>query len=180
MISIDSILVLNHYLAVLGLVSLFFTIAIIADVYLQRKLERLMNRFGLLIAFFTAMTGTLMALFYSEVVGLIPCGLCWIERMFLFPQVALLGLAFIYRDVLIARYGILLSSLGLTVSLYHHYVQMGGTEFIKCPASGGDCAKRYIFEFDFVTFPLLAVFTFAFLIAVYVYVLKTRPAHPKS
>ena len=74
------------------------------------------------------------------------------------------------------RYGIVLSAVGLVISLYHHYIQMGGSEFVKCPAAGvgADCAKRFFFEFGFITFPFMSAILFAFLIALYMYILKVR------
>lgn len=58
---------------------------------------------------------------------------------------------------------------------------MGGSSFIACPSSGGDCAKRFMFEFGFVTFPLLAAILFAFLVVWYTYILKTRTnTHPTT
>ena len=115
-----------------------------------------------------------MTLVYSEGFGFVPCGLCWLERVFLYPQVFILGMALFYKEKVAARYGLLLSVPGLIISLYHHYLQMGGNKFIACPTSGGDCAKRIMFEFGFVTFPLLSAFLFLFLIVLYIYILKTR------
>jgi disulfide bond formation protein DsbB len=117
-----------------------------------------------------------MTLIYSEVFGFIPCGLCWLERIFLYPQVILLGVALATKDKVVSKYGIALSIPGMLVSLYQHYLQMGGAEFITCPVigAGADCAERILFEFGFMTFPLMSAFLFAFLIALYLYILKTR------
>jgi hypothetical protein len=53
---------------------------------------------------------------------------------------------------------------------------MGGIEFVKCPVAGvgADCAKRFMFEFGFITFPLLSGIAFLFLTILYIYILKTR------
>ncbi len=116
-----------------------------------------------------------MALIYSEVFGFVPCGFCWLERIFLFPQVFILLAALYFKDKLVARYGIVLSLIGLVIALYHHYLQLGGNAFVKCPAAGTvDCAKRIMFEFDFMTFPLLAASGFVLLSALYYYILRTR------
>jgi disulfide bond formation protein DsbB len=103
--------------------------------------------------------------------------------MMLYPQVIILGTALYIKDKTYASvYGIILSVFGLIISLYHHYLQMGGSQVIKCPAAGveADCAKRFFFEFDFMTFPLMSGILFLFLIVLYTYILKTRSVTPNS
>lgn len=126
--------------------------------------------FALPLATVTTFVSMVLALFYSDILGFVPCGLCWFQRIFLFPQ-AFIGLAALkVRDTVFAPlYGIVLSACGMVFALYQHYLQMGGSEGIPCPAAGAgaDCAERILFEFGFMTFPLLSAVTFAFLIALY-------------
>ncbi len=171
---IETIQKLNYILALGGIVGIFVTLALAYDLKTKRRLTVLVKCWAIVGAFFATLGSSIMTLVYSEYFGITPCGLCWSERIALYPQVLLLGMAYYYKDKLIARYGIGLSIFGLIVSLYHHYIQMGGSEFVKCPTSGGDCAKRFMFEFEFMTFPLLAAILFAFLIVLYIYILKTR------
>lgn len=171
---IETIQKLNYILALGGIVAIFVTIALAYDLKTKQRLSSLVKCYGLVVAFFASLGSSIMTLIYSEYFGITPCGLCWLERIALYPQVLMLGMAYYYKDKLIARYGIGLSVIGLVISLYHHYIQMGGSEFVRCPTSGGDCAKRFMFEFGFVTFPLLATILFAFLIVLYIYILKTR------
>ncbi len=166
---------LNFYLAVGGIGAFLFAIILIIDLKREQTLRPHIEKYGLHGAFLIALGSSVMALVYSETFGFVPCGLCWFERIFLFPQALLLLGALYMRDKGIAVYGILLSVIGLIISLYHHYIQMGGSEFVKCPAAGNvDCAKRILFEFDFVTFPLLGAAGFALLITLYYYIHKAR------
>ncbi len=166
---------LNFYLALGGVVAFLLAVILIIDVKREQALRQYVERFGLIASFLIAVGSSVMALIYSEVFGFVPCGLCWLERIFLFPQVFILGGAIYFRDALVARYGLILSSVGFIIALYHHYLQMGGTQFVKCPAAGAvDCAKRIMFEFDFMTFPLLAAAGFALLGALYYYILRIR------
>jgi disulfide bond formation protein DsbB len=166
---------LNFYLALDGILGFLLAVILIIDLYRERALVNVVKKYGLYVAFLVATGASTMALIYSDVFGFDPCGFCWLERVFLFPQVVLLLTAIYFKDQLIARYGLPLSLIGFVISLYHHYLQMGGNAFVKCPASGTvDCAKRIMFEFDFMTFPLLAAAGFAFLSALYFYILKTR------
>ncbi len=175
---IEAIQTLNYFLALAGIGGIIFTIFLFIDYLGKSVLRSLIAVYGLVGAFFAVVGSSFMTLVYSEYFGIVPCGLCWLERTMLYPQVVLRGVALYYKDKMVARYGIALSSLGLVVSLYHHYIQMGGSQFIKCPVAGAgaDCAKRFFFEFNFMTFPLLSAILFAFLIVLYCYLFKAQKA----
>jgi hypothetical protein len=65
-----------------------------------------------------------------------------------------------------------LSVCGALVALYHHFIQIGVGSALPCPASGGDCGKRIVFEFGYVTFPLMAFTIFAMIFVVFYIVRK--------
>lgn len=121
---------------------------------------------GLQIAGLAALVGSGLTLLYSEVFGFLPCGLCWLQRVFLYPQVFLLAVALVKKDAKVGDYIIALSIPGFLIALYQHFIQMGGNNFLPCPATPGavDCGKRLIFELGYITFPLMAATLFAFLI----------------
>lgn len=165
----------NFYLALGGIGAMLLTLILLVDAKRDQALAPLIKAYGLIAALSVSGGASLMALVYSEVFGFVPCGFCWLERVLLFPQVLLLLGAIYFKDALVARYGIILSDIGIIISLYHHYLQMGGNAFVKCPAAGTvDCAKRIMFEFDFITFPLVAAIGFALLSTLYYYILKVN------
>jgi disulfide bond formation protein DsbB len=173
----ETIELLNFILALGGVAMAFGAIVLFYD--LKSKTFSLRNpvtHFGLLGAFAISAVSMVMTFVYSEVFGFVPCGLCWLQRVFLYPQVILLGMALWRKDKNIAVYGIGLSIPGLVISLYQHYLQMGGSELIGCPTAGAgaNCAERILFEFGFMTFPLMSAFLFLFLIALYYYLLKIQ------
>lgn len=129
-------------------------------------------RFGLWIGLALAGAGTILAMYYSGVLGFEPCPLCWWQRIFLFPQVILFALALSKREKGIADYSIALSIIGGGIALYHHALQTIGAGVLPCPATGVSCAQRIIFEFGYVTFPLIAASLFALLIVVMLFVRK--------
>ncbi|MBX9765581.1 hypothetical protein K2X83_02980, partial [Patescibacteria group bacterium] len=79
--------------------------------------------------------------------------------------------ALFLKDMRAAWYSIWLSVFGAAVALYHHYMQVSENSGLPCPASGIDCGKRYIYEFDYVTFPLVAFSAFVFIIILMFFVL---------
>jgi disulfide bond formation protein DsbB len=163
----------NYFIATGGILLAFVGIILLIDSLRGNYLEKHIRQHGLYVAGLLIFVSTAMALVYSEVFGLVPCGLCWLERIFLFPQLILIAVAFYYKDTAFPRYGIALSVLGFTISLYHHIIQMTGNELVPCLASSGDCTRRYLFEYGFMTLPLLGAITFGFLIILYMYILRT-------
>ncbi|HEY4519442.1 MAG TPA: disulfide bond formation protein B [Candidatus Paceibacterota bacterium] len=129
------------------------------------------GRWGLWIGCVVSLGASLTTLYYSEVLGFTPCVLCWWQRIFLYPQVFLLGFAAHRKDAGMAFYSIVLSGLGLLVALYHHALQMGWVVTAPCAAEGTvSCAQRLLFEFGYITYPLMAASVFLFLIVLMLFV----------
>ncbi len=143
--------------------------------FLKKKvLSPYIARYGLLMVFIVGMVSAVLSLIYSESFGFVPCGLCWVERGLLYSLIIICGIALWkkytgVRDTSVADYGIGLSLIAGTIAFYHHYGQMSGGTFVVCPTAGvgADCARRLVFEFDYITLPLMAFTAFAFFIAVF-------------
>lgn len=119
--------------------------------------------FAFPVAFVASLIGSAITLFYSAVLGLEPCPLCWWQRVFLYPQVILFALAMWKKDVTITLYAIALSFVGGAIALYQHALQMLPGSGLPCPAAGVSCAQRFLFEFGYITYPLAALTLFTFL-----------------
>ena len=151
------------------------------------ELSRLTARYGILAGLALTLAALAMSLYYSEVLGFSPCGLCWTMRVFMYSQVFIFATALVKKDRSIADYIIVLSVAGLLVGLYQHYLQLGGANFLPCPASpeAADCAERILFEFGHVTFPWVGVSMFLFLIAAALHIRigekeGNSPSEPRS
>lgn len=160
----------------LGIGTLLLQIAslILIGALIGRKMSPFLSRItdyagrsALVLGFLLTAASVFLSLFYSEILGFAPCGLCWLQRVFIYPQMILWGMAFVKNDTKIADYIIGLSIPGLIVSLYQHYLQIGGSELIPCAQTllAADCAERTIFELGYITFPLMAGSLFVFMIA---------------
>lgn len=119
------------------------------------------------LGFFITLGGTVMSLFYSDYLNYAPCSLCWYQRVFLYSQVVLFGYAWYKKDRNILPYTLALSIVGGVVAIYHHLLQIGYNVYKPCSSApfAVDCAKPSFVEYGFVTFPLMAVVLFGFLIA---------------
>lgn len=169
-----TVVTLNYLIGVSTVLMQILSVGLIALYFLREQtLERLVARYALTISFLLACGGVVMSLIYSEYFGIVPCGLCWLSRIALYPQAVLFLIAAWKKDRQIAIYAIALSVFGLAVSAYHHYIQMGGNSVLPCPASGvSDCAKRFMFEFGYVTFPLVGATTFVLIIILMLFVIR--------
>jgi disulfide bond formation protein DsbB len=161
-----------NYTLALGTVAMQIVAVVLIAVYVTRaryvwaaSLYTLTARWGIWVAFLLSLAGIALTLFYSEVVGYVPCGLCWLVRVFLYPQAFLYGVALWQKRVDVTDYALSLAIPGAIVALYKHYLEMGGGEILPCPASGvGECARRYVFEFNYMTLPLMGFTVLVFLV----------------
>ena len=159
-----SIADLNFILA-LGVVAMQIASAIVLLAYLwpekvpnAKDILALVGTWGLKVLFLLSLTGSIMTLVYSDILGFEPCPLCWWQRIFLYPQIILFGMALWkekYREAAI-DFAIVLSMIGAAFALYHHALQMMPAGTLPCPATGPSCAQLTLLEFGYVTFPMMA------------------------
>ncbi|NVO03963.1 MAG: disulfide bond formation protein B [Bacteroidetes bacterium] len=121
------------------------------------------------LGFLIALGAVALSLFYSEIVGFPPCELCWIQRIFLYPQLVLFGMELYKKEKSIVDFSIVFAILGAITSIYHVFVESGALTGPACadPSRGGvSCAIRYIYEFGYVTMPIMALTMSLFIISI--------------
>ena len=140
--------------------------------HLNNKFLLLFKKYTFHFGFIVAIGAVLLSLFYSEIVGFPPCELCWIQRIFLYPQLILFGMELYKRDRSIVDFSIVFATLGSLVSIYHIYVENGGSSGLGCavltPTNVNEvsCAIRYIYEFGYITMPIMALTLSLFIISI--------------
>lgn len=169
--------ILNYWLAVGGILLMVVTIVLFVDYYYnqRRYYIRFIEKYVWLLLLLTTVGSVALSLVYSEYFGFVPCSLCWLQRIALYPQSLFTVMGAKTRETFYySTYGIALSIFGFIVAVYHHIYQLlpkesSATNFVMpCLTDGSsDCATLVIYEFGFVTFPLLSAITFAFLIVLY-------------
>lgn len=160
---------INQLLAISTIASHFFLAA--GTVLILSKKSRgfvlsVLGKNGLLLALGVAVAATVFSLYYSEIAGFEPCKLCWYQRIFMYPQIVLLGMAWYKKDFKIVDYALSLAIIGAVIALYHNYIYMGGSSILPCAASGlgVSCLRRYVVEFGYVTIPLMSLTGFLLMI----------------
>jgi disulfide bond formation protein DsbB len=114
-----------------------------------------------------SLVSTLGSLFFSEIMKLPPCVLCWYQRIAMYPLVLVLGVAWFAEDLAaIRRYGLPLALAGLATAAYHNLLYYGVIpESLSPCVQGISCTSRQLEWLGFVTIPLLALVAFASLVA---------------
>lgn len=101
------------------------------------------------------------SLYLSEIVRLIPCKLCWYQRIAMYPIAIMLPIAAWRRDNGIRLYAAVLALIGLGVAIWHRLMQaFPNLDSGACAAVGPPCSAPYIKEFGFVTIPYMALSAF--------------------
>lgn len=127
----------------------------------------------LLIMWTQSLIALLGSLMYSEIMGYVPCELCWIQRIFMYPLVIIFGVALIKRNISIAIPGVILSGLGILVSIYHYGLQKA--PFMR---NAGEfcgevpCNLQYVNYFGFITIPFLAGTAFLVILVMSLFLYK--------
>lgn len=128
----------------------------------QNILTEMINDNALWLAFAVALASTLGSLFYSDILGYEPCKLCWFQRILIYPQVILLGMAAWKKDNNIIDYVIVLSVLGIVLSSFQYYQQMVDPSLLACGAGDAtaSCSKKFVFDYGYITIPIMALTSF--------------------
>lgn len=116
---------------------------------------------GLLVA----SVATLGSLIFSEFLGFVPCKLCWFQRIFMYPQVIILGIALLKNDPKAKIYSLVLSIIGLSIAVYHILVQFFPATF-RCTDEIAKCSTVQFATFGYITIPVMSATAFALIILV--------------
>lgn len=108
-------------------------------------------------AWVVALVATLGSLYYSEVRLFLPCELCWYQRIFMYPQAVLLGLALWRQDLSVWPYALTLSLIGGSISTLHLLEQRFPDLFTLACKPPVPCSVEYIPQFPI---PLQALIAF--------------------
>ncbi len=114
------------------------------------------------IAWVQALVAMSLSLFFSEILHLPPCILCWYQRICMYPLVAILAVGILRKDKNVPFYVLPLSIIGLLIAIYHNllYYHILPESVAPC-TQGVSCTTKLIEIFGFITIPLLSLIAFA-------------------
>lgn len=121
------------------------------------------------ICWLIAMAALFGSLFFSEVMGLKPCVLCWWQRIFIYPLAVLFLVGLLPQgdkvDLSVVRYTLPLAVIGLGFAIYHYLVYSGFIPESLQPCSKDlSCSEINLELMGFVTIPMLSIFAYSAII----------------
>lgn len=148
---------------------LFLVFAILYFIFVKGvndPFKKFLGKNGLFFAWIVSLVAVFTSLFYSEIMGFEACKLCWLQRIFIYPQTIILGMMYFRRDFQFIFYPLVLAFVGAVISLYHNYLYYDGSSSFLCNTFrlSGSCTKIYILEFGYITIPLMSLTAFLLLI----------------
>lgn len=172
---------LNPTLSWLTVLGQIYIVVVLVQLFrgkTESKPLSVVGKRGVLFGAIIALVAMLGSLGYSDIVGYDPCHLCWYQRIFMYSQVFLLGIAAFKNGLhrkIVSYYGLILSGIGAVIALAHYLLQLGIIDF-SCAAVGYSvtCAKMFTMNLGYITIPLMAFTAF---IMIFVSLLVYRNAH---
>ena len=142
-------------LSAMGVVFLSLLAFTVAELPFAARLRSFVFNHTQKVILVVSAAATLASLYYSQIVGFIPCEFCWYQRIAMYPIAVLLIVALLSRSRVSPRYIVTLAAIGLALAIYHYQMQL-------FPEGGGSCAGpipctgKYVQEFGFITIPFMA------------------------
>jgi disulfide bond formation protein DsbB len=131
------------------------------------KIPEAIIRHAYLFGFIISLGAICMSLLYSEVIGFPPCKLCWLQRIFIYPQAIVFGLALWkkYPTYIIRNITLWLTAIGGIISAYHNFIYYTDYSPLPCDAAAS-CTQQLVKTLGFMSIPLMALCAFNGLLAV--------------
>ena len=121
--------------------------------------------FALPAAWVVAAIATLSSLYLSEIAGLIPCQLCWFQRIAMYPLILLLGIAALREDVYVAkRYLVWFPLVGACISTYHYQLERFPSQPTLSCGLEAPCSIPVVDVWGFASVPFMALAAFLLIV----------------
>ncbi len=113
-------------------------------------------------AWILATISTLASLFFSEIVKLPVCSLCWYQRIAMYPLVLIIPIALFPFDAKVTRYAGVLVLFGWLTALFHVLLVAGIIPKSAQPCVQGiPCSETHLNVFGFLNMPMMSLLTFS-------------------
>ncbi|HIJ85488.1 MAG: 2-oxoglutarate dehydrogenase [Magnetococcales bacterium] len=115
----------------------------------------------LFIAWFVVTSATLVSLFFSEVMDVPVCVLCWYQRVAMYPLTLILAIGLFPYDPKVVRYAGSLVVVGWVIAMFHVLLVAGIIPESAHPCvQGVPCSQTFFSLLGFLTIPLMSLLTF--------------------
>lgn len=127
------------------------------------------------IAWTQSIVAMVSSLYFSELMKLSPCLLCWYQRIFMYPLVAIIAVGIIKKDKNLPYYVLPMSITGMIIAFYHNLLYYGILlESAQLCSLGISCTTKQIELFGFITIPLMSLAAFSLITLCMIYYRKAN------
>ncbi len=162
------------------------TVIIIVGLIIEKSAKKelgFLNFFrenAILLAFLIVLGAMAGSLYFSEIALYPPCKLCWIQRIFIFPQVLILGIAVFKKDYRVRIYSGALALVGISFSIYHYIVETFKIETTCDTLGSPSCTERYFLNYGYISLAMMALSVSLFVIVMMLIAKEKRLANPQE
>lgn len=166
----ENINLLNMFLGAGAIVLQIFSVLALFLLFVGPKKNQFLDfidKHYLSLGFLISLFASLFSLVYSEIVGFLPCYLCWYQRIFMFPLVFIFASAIWAKDRKIVKYTLPMIAVGFVISVYQNFqYYFGDIGDLPCDASGVSCYQRLVDVYGgYISIPSLALTVFVALLS---------------
>ena len=121
-------------------------------------------------AWIVATIATISSLFFSEIMNVPVCNLCWYQRIAMYPLVLILASALFPYDPKVVRVAGVFTGVGWLIALFQVLLVAGVIpENIQPCVQGVPCSETHISLLGFLNIPVLSLITFSLIGALLFY-----------
>lgn len=122
----------------------------------------------LFISWLVSMIATLGSLFFSEIMLLPPCVLCWYQRICMYPLTIVLLIGFWTQDQKVLKYAGPLAIVGWIIAIYHNLLYYNILPESASPCMQGiSCTSVQLNWLGFITIPFLSFTAFTLILVLF-------------
>lgn len=133
---------------------------------------KLLRSYCLYCAWLVACIGTLMSVYYSYLLNIEPCVLCYYQRICLFPLVVILGIAAYREDLAVKLYALPLTLIGFGIAIYQICLQeIPGMTLDIC---GKVSCSTKLFLLGFITMPMASAVAFLAIACLLIFAIRVE------
>ncbi|WP_411348280.1 disulfide bond formation protein B [Paenibacillus sp. WLX2291] len=130
------------------------------QVYKLEGEHEMFSQNRLFIAWVISFLATIGSLFFSEVLKLQPCNLCWYQRILMYPLVVIILVGILIKANNIKFFVIPFSILGIIISSYHIIIQQISIPVLNACDINNPCTHSGFKLFGVFTIPMLSFMAF--------------------
>lgn len=139
-------------------------------------MKKFLEEYGNYMVWGVALTSVLGSLYFTEVMNLTACFLCWWQRVAMFPLVVVVGVGIVRKNPDLPLYALPFSVIGLAVAIFQNLLYYGILSESVSPCQIGasciDPASNYLGYG--ITIPMLSMIGFAVITVLLIINLKQR------